>query len=56
VRAIDKFPRQGSKAPWRLYQNYPRDILALRRAGVEDGALEFVGGESVVEAEEPVAA
>ena len=41
LRAIDKFPRQGSKAPWRLHQNYARDILVLRRGALEDGSLEF---------------
>ena len=41
LRAIDRFPRQGSKAPWRLYQNYARDIVALRHGKIEDGALRF---------------
>src|SRR5918999_1270490 len=41
LRAIDRFPRQGSKAPWRLYQNYARDIVALRHGKLEDGALVF---------------
>jgi monooxygenase len=41
LRAIDKFPKQGSKAPWRLYQNYALDILALRYGSIEDGALVF---------------
>ena len=40
-RSIDKFPRQGSRPPWRLYQNYPRDILTLRHGSLEDGAMEF---------------
>jgi monooxygenase len=40
-RAIDKFPKQGSKAPWRLRQNYPRDLLELRFSSVVDGAMEF---------------
>jgi hypothetical protein len=40
-RAIDKFPKQGSKAPWRLYQNYMRDIVSLRFSNLEDGAMEF---------------
>jgi monooxygenase len=40
-RAIDKFPKQGAKAPWRLYQNYARDCLSLRFAAVKDGAMEF---------------
>jgi hypothetical protein len=42
-RAIDQFPKQGSKPPWRLYQNYPRDILGLRFGSVEDGAMRFSG-------------
>ena len=41
LRAIDRFPRQGSQTPWRLHQNYARDILMLRRGEVEDGALQF---------------
>ena len=40
-RAIDKFPRQGSKAPWRLYQNYALDILSLKFGAVEDDAMQF---------------
>jgi monooxygenase len=41
-RAIDQFPRQGSKKPWRLYQNYVRDLLSLRFGAVKDPALEFL--------------
>jgi monooxygenase len=41
LRSVDQFPKQGSKAPWRLYQNYPRDILMIRRSPIDDGALEF---------------
>jgi monooxygenase len=40
-RSIHKFPKQGSKAPWRLYQNYALDILALRFGSLEDGAMVF---------------
>jgi cation diffusion facilitator CzcD-associated flavoprotein CzcO len=40
-RARDILPRQGSRAPWKLYQNYPRDILMLRHGRIEDGVLEF---------------
>jgi monooxygenase len=43
LRSIDKFPKQGAKAPWRLYQNYPRDIVSLRFGALEDGAIEFSG-------------
>jgi monooxygenase len=40
-RAIDQLPRQGSKRPWRLYQNYLRDLVSLRFGAVNDEALEF---------------
>jgi cation diffusion facilitator CzcD-associated flavoprotein CzcO len=40
-RAIDKFPKQGARTPWRLHQNYARDIVLLRYGGIEDDALEF---------------
>jgi cation diffusion facilitator CzcD-associated flavoprotein CzcO len=54
LRAIDQFPQQGSKAPWRLYQNYALDIMALKFGAVEDGTLEFSG--AAPDAVEPVAA
>jgi monooxygenase len=41
LRAMDQLPRQGSKKPWKLYQNYVRDLLSLRFGSVDDGALEF---------------
>ncbi|HET7310618.1 MAG TPA: NAD(P)/FAD-dependent oxidoreductase [Mycobacteriales bacterium] len=40
-RSIDDFPRQGTRAPWRLYQNYIRDVLLLRHGKLDDGALKF---------------
>jgi cation diffusion facilitator CzcD-associated flavoprotein CzcO len=40
-RSIDLFPKQGSRQPWRLHQNYARDILLLRYGAIEDEALEF---------------
>ena len=43
LRAIDKFPRQGSKTPWKLYQNYALDLMTLRYGPVDDGAMEFSG-------------
>ena len=41
ARSMHLFPKQGSKAPWRLYQNYPKDILLLRFGKVDDGVLQF---------------
>jgi len=56
-RSIDKFPKQGSRTPWRLYQNYALDIVSLRFSAIEDGALQFSrSGASVTEAPEPIAA
>jgi hypothetical protein len=40
-RAMAKFPKQGSKPPWRLHQNYALDLLSLRYAKLEDGVLRF---------------
>jgi hypothetical protein len=56
-RSIEKFPKQGSRAPWRLYQNYALDIISLRFGSVEDEAMEFsIGGTPAVQpAEELVA-
>jgi cation diffusion facilitator CzcD-associated flavoprotein CzcO len=45
LRSIDEFPRQGSRPPWRLHQNYARDIVSLRYGTIADGALEFSRGE-----------
>jgi hypothetical protein len=40
-RAIDLMPKQGSKRPWRLYQNYVLDLFTLRFGDVDDGTMEF---------------
>ncbi|HEY4427096.1 MAG TPA: NAD(P)/FAD-dependent oxidoreductase [Solirubrobacteraceae bacterium] len=56
LRAIDQFPKQGSKAPWRLYQNYALDILSLRYGAIEDGAIEFSSGTVAPGAAEALAA
>lgn len=41
LRALDTLPRQGSKTPWRLHQNYVRDLSLMRYTRLEDGAMEF---------------
>jgi hypothetical protein len=40
-RAIAAFPKQGSRAPWKLHQNYALDLMNLRYSKVEDGVLQF---------------
>ena len=41
LRALDSLPRQGSKTPWRLHQNYVKDLSLMRYRPVEDGTMEF---------------
>jgi monooxygenase len=40
-RSIANLPKQGSKKPWKLYQNYALDLVALRFGTVDDGTMEF---------------
>ncbi len=41
LRALDEIPSQGSKHPWRLHQNYFKDLHMLRHGRLEDGSMEF---------------
>ena len=41
VRALETLPRQGSRPPWRLHQNYIKDLSMLRYGKVDDGTMEF---------------
>ena len=40
-RSIAKMPKQGSKRPWRLYQNYALDLVTLRFGKVDDGVMKY---------------
>jgi monooxygenase len=40
-RSLDQFPKQGSKEPWKLRQNYVLDIRTIRRGPIADGAMQF---------------
>jgi len=40
-RAAEVLPKQGSKKPWKLYQNYALDMITLRFGAVNDGTMEF---------------
>jgi len=40
-RSLDQFPKQGSKEPWKLRQNYVFDLRTIRRGPVDDGAMRF---------------
>jgi monooxygenase len=41
LRAVADLPKQGSKEPWKLRQNYAVDLRALRYGSLEDGAMRF---------------
>ncbi len=41
LRALNDIPSQGSKHPWRLHQNYFKDLRMLRHGQLEDGTMEF---------------
>ena len=52
-RSADRFPKQGSRFPWQVYQSYLRDYRALKMSGIEDDAMVF---SNPVPEREPVAA
>lgn len=41
LRVLDELPSQGSKHPWRLHQNYFKDLSMLRYGKLDDGVMEF---------------
>ncbi|MFM7626315.1 MAG: flavin-containing monooxygenase [Gammaproteobacteria bacterium] len=40
-RAMDVLPKQGDRFPWRVHQNYLRDLIVTRYSRLEDPALHF---------------
>jgi monooxygenase len=40
-RALAHQPKQGSRRPWKLYQNYALDLLSLRFGSIRDRAMIF---------------
>ena len=40
-RSIHLFPKQGTREPWKLHQNYVRDTFLVKRGELEDGSLLF---------------
>jgi len=55
-RVIDQLPKQGARKPWKLYQNYAKDLLALRYGNVEDGVLRLSDPPAAVAKKEMEAA
>ena len=44
-RAVDGLPKQGTRKPWRLNQNYALDVMALRFGSVDDAMVFANPGE-----------
>jgi cation diffusion facilitator CzcD-associated flavoprotein CzcO len=42
-RAKAILPVQGDRAPWKLHQNYARDLAALKYGKLDDGVMRFSG-------------
>lgn len=40
-RALDSLPKQGSKKPWKVHQNYIKDTISLRLEKIDNPNLEF---------------
>jgi cation diffusion facilitator CzcD-associated flavoprotein CzcO len=55
LRSLHEFPQQGSKAPWKLRQNYPRDVITLRYGSVTGEGMKFTNPPAVAKPAEPVA-
>jgi monooxygenase len=40
-RALESWPKQGTKSPWRVYQNYFRDTLSMKWSPIGNDALKL---------------
>lgn len=55
-RSLDQLPKQGRRAPWRLRQNYLRDLVMMRGGGLQDDGMLFSRGRPVAVASDDVPA
>jgi hypothetical protein len=40
-RSLADLPKQGSRKPWKLHQNYIRDVQLMRRGPLDDEGMTF---------------
>jgi cation diffusion facilitator CzcD-associated flavoprotein CzcO len=40
-RSLASLPKQGSRTPWRLHQNYLRDVALMRKGPLDDAGMTF---------------
>jgi monooxygenase len=48
-RSIAQLPKQGSRRPWKLFQNYALDLFTLKFGSIED-SMEFAGPRAITAA------
>lgn len=41
LRGQDMMPKQGSKKPWKVYENYVKDFFLIKKGNLEDGFLKY---------------
>jgi monooxygenase len=54
-RSLAQLPKQGSRTPWKLHQNYLRDVRLMRRGPLEDDGITFQPRPSAVRTRKAVA-
>jgi len=56
LRSRDQLPKQGTRQPWRLRQNYALDLRTLRYGAIDDGTMSFSSPAPAARPVEEVAA
>jgi monooxygenase len=51
LRSVHELPKQGSATPWRVHQNYPRDVLFMRHGPLHDAGMRFTRASASVPAQ-----
>jgi monooxygenase len=54
ARAMDQLPKQGKDYPWKLFQNYMKDVKLLRKGELADGVLRFAKPHKADQRNEPL--
>jgi monooxygenase len=55
ARAMENLPKQGKHFPWKLFQNYIKDVKLLRKGELDDGVLTFSKSHAVAKVTVPEA-
>jgi cation diffusion facilitator CzcD-associated flavoprotein CzcO len=55
-RAVARLPKQGARPPWRVHQNWFKDLRLFRRSPVDDEGVRFSAGAPAERPVEEVAA